>query len=620
VLCETFEEACKRGGYIRRDEEWEIALEEASKYVTAPHALTKLFACIIVGNDPSNTKELWEKFGNLMTLEFLSKEQRGSQDPAVYRNAENKRLMFIHKILMESNRDLWKLLKMEPLDPFVDITDEDNLFLENVNVQASLTEYQRMEGLLNDDQKNVMHAIEDAFDNNHPNPHLGKCFFVDGPGGTGKTFLYNCVSHFLMSRGKPVCNMAWSGIAATLLINGRTVHSVFGLPLHCEKQAFACAISPDSVLGRTLANYDAFIIDEVSMVPRHALDAIDGLLRELHPSNRSLPFGGVSVLLGGDFRQISPVVRGGDAGDQIALTVRNCPSWKFCRKFRLTLNMRVRQQNTVEGQARVKNHTDWLLRVGNGEENKDYQTPVPPHLECRGNSIADFVYPPGFDFMNSELLAERAILCPKNSTSLEMNNEILKRVPGDSYSYLSVDDIEDKDENPNLELMYPTEWLNEQTPSGLPPHCLTLKVGAIVMLLRNLHIQGGLCNGTRMIVQEMHENSIQCKLIIGPRKGDLIVISRQDLLSDPENGLPVKLRRRQFPLRLAFLMTINKSQGQSLERVGVLLRTPCFAHGQCYVAVSRCTSPEGLAILVHDENSNRIHSMTNVVIPQILYL
>jgi hypothetical protein len=487
-------------------------------------------------------------------------------------------------------------------------------------VDLSAAEYQRLDRLLNDAQGDAMDAIKEMIDAGTNNRNVRKCAFVDGPGGSGKTFLYTCVAHYVFSKDKRVCCMAWSGIAACLLINGRTVHNCFRLPLHCERGEVACSIGPDTIVGRELAAYDVFILDEASMIPKFAFDAIDKFLRELHDPEQ--PFGGVVMLLGGDFRQIPPVLRGGDVSEQWEINIRRSKSWlndQFVL-FRLTKNMRVEQGFDYAA------HIQWLLNVGEGKLNVNNEIPIPEDIEYEYDDVTNFVYPPYFDFFDTEALSRRAILCPKNNTSLEVNEKILSRLPGEYKEYLSADEINEEDVEEEKEvvpeddptLIYTTEFLNEQTPSGMPPHRLRLKVGAIVMLLRNLHVSNGLCNGTRMVVEDMSDYTITCRLIAGARAGESVILSRMDLLSDPESELPICLRRRQFPIRLAFSMTINKSQGQTLDRVGILLKTPCFSHGQLYVAVSRCKYREGLAIVAFDEEGKRIHTATNVVIKKFL--
>jgi ATP-dependent DNA helicase PIF1 len=109
------------------------------------------------------------------------------------------------------------------------------------------------------------------------------------------------------------------------------------------------------------------------------------------------------------------------------------------------------------------------------------------------------------------------------------------------------------------------------------------------MLLRNLNTRAGLCNGARLIVQEMKNNFIGANILKGKQLGQRVFIPRVDLIPS-EDEFPVTIRRHQFPIRPAFAMTINKSQGQTFERVGIYLSSTVFSHGQLYVAFSRTTS------------------------------
>ena len=136
--------------------------------------------------------------------------------------------------------------------------------------------------------------------------------------------------------------------------------------------------------------------------------------------------------------------------------------------------------------------------------------------------------------------------------------------------------------------------MNSVTPSGLPPHELRLKVGSIVMLLRNISVTDGFCNGSRLRVKGMGEHTIEC---VDIDSNEIVILARMPLTSS-ESNLPFILKRRQFPLRLAYAMTINKSQGQTLDIVGIALGTSgCFDHGQLYVALSRGTSEEYIRVL-----------------------
>ncbi|ELA46429.2 hypothetical protein VCUG_02107, partial [Vavraia culicis subsp. floridensis] len=162
-------------------------------------------------------------------------------------------------------------------------------------------------------------------------------------------------------------------------------------------------------------------------------------------------------------------------------------------------------------------------------------------------------------------------------------DRVLDLIIGNEVTYTSADSIvtEDNDVVAN----YPLEFLNKQQPSGMPPHKLVLKRGALIMLLRNLNPANGLLNGTRLVVDELHTNFIIATIVTGSRRGSRAVIPRIDM-APSETQLPFILKRRQFPVLLSFAMTIHKSQGQSFGKVGVYLHSPVFVHGQLY-ALSR---------------------------------
>ena len=138
---------------------------------------------------------------------------------------------------------------------------------------------------------------------------------------------------------------------------------------------------------------------------------------------------------------------------------------------------------------------------------------------------------------------------------------MLSMLPGDVKSYLSCDSLSNANDCGHFSDMAPPELLHSLKISGLPNHFLDLKVDAPVILLRNLNQSIGLYNGTRLVVSKLGDRVIEAKVISGSKLGDTILIPRIDLT--PSNLLDLQLRRWQFPLKLVFAMTINKSQWQT---------------------------------------------------------
>ncbi|XP_015376581.1 PREDICTED: uncharacterized protein LOC107170881 [Diuraphis noxia] len=176
-------------------------------------------------------------------------------------------------------------------------------------------------------------------------------------------------------------------------------------------------------------------------------------------------------------------------------------------------------------------------------------------------------------------------------------------LPGNLVSYKSIDTVCDASENVNL----PTVFLNSLDLPGMPPHNLQLNVGSSpINVLRNLN-PPRLCNGTQLVIQKLMKNVIEASILNGKFRGKNILKPRITIIP---KDVPIQFKRIQFPIRLAFGMTINKSKGQTMSVCGLDLSTPCFSHGKLYVAYSQVGKRSSLFVLAKDVlTKNIVHAL-----------
>ena len=183
---------------------------------------------------------------------------------------------------------------------------------------------------------------------------------------------------------------------------------------------------------------------------------------------------------------------------------------------------------------------------------------------------------------------DRAILSVLNEDCLDANHRVLDLFPGAASVLKSADSVDDATDQDRCK--FPVEFLNTLTLSSLPDHELRLKVNSVVILLRNIAPLHGLCNGTRLLLNHIGHRVLRCTILTGDFAGKPVMLPRITL-SPSGTTFPFRLKRVQFPVKLAMAMSINKSQGQTLGVVGLWLPTPCFSHGHLYVALSRTGFP-----------------------------
>ncbi|CAH2016680.1 unnamed protein product [Acanthoscelides obtectus] len=486
----------------------------------------------------------------------------------------------------KSNRDFQLPLPTEPVEHLI----EDEYNYDQADEQQIAN---RNIPLLNQEQRLIFNDILLALNENERVPH--RLFFINGIGGAGKTFLLNTLLAYLLGNNHRYIAMCYTGIAASLLKNGQTIHSSFMLPVPFLENSTS-KIRNQSTIADNIRYSKIIVIDEISMVHKSIFNEIDRKTREI--MNNDIPFGGKIIIILGDFRQCAPIVPLAGKNETISASVKCSQLWQYFVQYDLVTNVRaLPQENEFK---------DWLMTIGNNSEilrrlenSRDTIVKIPNRIIVE--DVTESIYGSNLTEHDFTLL-QKAILSPLNIHVKDINSVVLEKLPGRSRQYLSVDSIireDDTTENAadDLDSAWPQDFLNSLDAPGLPPHILTLKIGAVIILTKNLDVKRGLCNGTRLLIHNLHENFIEAKRVEESNNEPSIeFISRVDNIALNSLDLPVNLKRRQFPVRLAFAMTINKSQGQTLNSVGLFLPVTVFDHGQLYVALSRARSFENLKI------------------------
>jgi hypothetical protein len=342
---------------------------------------------------------------------------------------------------------------------------------------------------------------------------------------------------------------------------------------------------------------------------------VDRSFRDLRNSDK--PFGGLTIVFGGDFQQILPVILKGCRAQVVSACMQKSFLWNNITVLHLHQNMRL--NTNVEAEA---NFAKWQLDIGHGKHTDEASNiSLPDQFKCRENiasSLIDTIYPDiNTPHHPNQYFSERIILSSMNKDVNVLNKTVLDRFPGPIQTFYSADFIPPSEQigEGDPMLNYPVEHLNEINGSTLPLAKLELKAGCPVMILKNLDPSHGVCNGSRGILTRYRNRVLEVRLITGQYAGETIFIPRvPNQPSDEENSF--KFTRKQFPIRLCFAMTINKSQGQSVKHVGLDLSSSVFTHGQFYVAVSRVTSVSNIKAIWNEQQQEAITK--NIVYTEVL--
>ena len=555
-VCPTYEAACAKMGLTENDNEIYDTMNEAVDRTFGAH-LIHMFTTILLYCKPQRPGDFYEKYKTELCRHLMKKDKTKEPTQAHI----NSVLKVIKKRVAQDGLTMNQVGLPEP------VLSEEEERVPHVIQEELFSQDQRDEmkdqvedqvNTLNDDQLEVYGMVLDSVV-----MKLGRAICLNAAGGTGKTYLVNLILNKIRSCGGIALATAMSGIASKLLHNGRTLHSRLGVPLEIRENS-TCEIKKNSAKAELLKKARLLVIDEVTMGHRHIFEAVDRTLRDVRDEPNKL-FGGLTVLFCGDWRQILPVIPRGSRTEVVNATLKHSRIWKYVSECTLNRNMRINLGPLAEGFAK------WLLDLGEGkipivQEAGPSAIQIPDALLLRSNGsnqlldLCNFVYD-GLERSTSERdwFASKMIITGKNIDVDRINEKMLAMFPGTARDYYSYDKTTEDG------TMHPLEYIHKLMPNGFPAHHLRLKKGVPIILLRNIDPANGHCNGSRYVVTNLLNNAIEARLLTGSNAGEKILIPRIPLSTT--ESYPFNFTRRQYPIRLAFAITANKSQGQTLDKV-----------------------------------------------------
>ncbi|MBL4693755.1 AAA family ATPase [Candidatus Gracilibacteria bacterium] len=401
--------------------------------------------------------------------------------------------------------------------------------------------------------------------------------FITGNAGTGKSTL---LEHFKATSKKRAAILAPTGVAA-LNVEGQTIHSFFLIPPN---------ITPEKVLEhklppkriKTIANLDMIIIDEASMLRADLLDCIDVSLRH-YRQEQNIPFGGIQMVFIGDLYQLPPVVAG--ATEKEMFRTQYASPYFFSAKALQDIDLTFLELEKVYRQK----DNDFITLLNKVRNNSINQQEINVLNERHNpDKSEDFVI----------------TLTTTNAAADKKNLEESKKLGAKAQTFFG-------------------ELDGEFSKRSLPTHMeLALKVGAQVMLLNNdsagRWVNGSIGKVTKIEFDEFEKDDV---LTVALDTGKTVTVTKHSwnihkyFFNEDTQKIDTEIAGsfNQFPLRLAWAVTIHKSQGKTFEKVIIDIGRGTFAHGQIYVALSRCTSLEGITLKVPIEKRHiwMDHKITN---------
>ncbi|CAN0860638.1 hypothetical protein LINGRAHAP2_LOCUS7994 [Linum grandiflorum] len=342
VLYPSYQQTCQAMGLLASDDEWDSVMAEVSRWAHSAQ-IRSVFVSLLIFCELSDPRGLLQRWWESMADDFAYRQRRLLDNPLSLPPSEDlfDTVLTVLETLLHTYSTSLAHYHL-PVPNRNTLRTSGSEFLQqhfSYNIASQAAESQSYHSSLNEHQLHAYTEIMDTVTNSK-----GKFFFLHGHGGTGKIFLYNCIISEVCSSGKIALVVASSGIAATLLPDGVTAHSCFKIPLEVDHLS-TCNIKKGTYLAELFKIAALIVWNEAPMIPKLSFEAFDRTLCDIMdvplmgPNYR--PFGGKTVLLGGNFRQTLPVVPNGSREDNINASLPRSYLWNYCKLLHLTINMRI---------------------------------------------------------------------------------------------------------------------------------------------------------------------------------------------------------------------------------------------------------------------------------------
>jgi ATP-dependent DNA helicase PIF1 len=517
----------------------------------------------------SNKYKRWTIEDNKYLIEHIELNENIKDISSKLERSEYGIIRQLEKLLLNNNIDSQKLYQ----DLLIDLIKKHNLnLLLNTNKENTNKENTNKENINLDINTQVEYLLNDVINTVEDIAYLNdeqilcynlaksrKNIFITGPGGCGKTFILKSIIKYFKRNKFNIGITSSTGCSASL-INGTTLHSFLNIGL-ANKSATELYERLKSKINKTtykkLKNLDVLIIDEISMIDDKLFNKIAAYLSLIKEIKK--PFGKIQIILSGDFYQLAPINNDYCFKSNI---------WNMLKIKTIELKQMMRQNNDLEFQNLLYN--------------------------VKINNITDDIYNTLLNLkknkFNNDILP--TILCSKNEDINKINNNNFNKLVNNTNSRIYTYAIRFDETNNKI-----SKYLKN---NNLLNNNLQLVVGTQVMLTYNINIKNNLVNGTRGIITKLNTNNIIIKIL----NGNEFIIDYVKYINDIDETITFEY----MPIKVAYAISIHKSQGMTLDYILIDLGDSIFSNGMAYVALSRAKSLKSIVISNLSKKSFRINT------------